>query len=31
MSQKLVLAIIVLAVLLAAFLAYTQYSMLVPQ
>jgi hypothetical protein len=31
MSQKLVLAIIALAVLLAAFLAYTQYSMLVPQ
>jgi hypothetical protein len=31
MSHKLVLAIIALAVLLAAFLAYTQYSMLVPQ
>lgn len=31
MSHKLVLAIIALAVLLAAFLAYTQYSMLIPQ
>jgi hypothetical protein len=31
MSHKLVLAIIALAVILAAFLAYTQYSMLIPQ
>ena len=31
MSQKLVFAIIALAVVLAAILAYTQYNMLVPQ
>ena len=31
MSQKLIFAIIALAVVLAAFLAYTQYSLLVPQ
>lgn len=31
MSQKLVYVIIALAVVLAAFLAYTQYGMLVPQ
>ena len=31
MSQKLVFAILVLVVVLAALLAYTQYNMLVPQ
>jgi len=31
MSQKLVYAILALVVVLAAFLAYTQYNMLVPQ
>ena len=31
MSQKLVFAILVLVVVLAAVLAYTQYNMLIPQ
>ena len=31
MSQKLVFALLALALALAAFLAYTQYTMLVPQ
>lgn len=31
MSQKLVFAILALVVVLAAFIAYTQYSMLTPQ
>lgn len=31
MSQKLVFAVLALVIILAAFLAYTQYGMLVPQ